>query len=188
MPARELKWSLKIAYMKRINKIIAILFGVVLFTFLSNSLYSQSSASVDVQAEARIVSGIAITNTGGLAFGKIVRSAAAGTVVLDPSTNQLTTKDGVSLGQNAGFNAAYFTVNGEPGYNFQLAVPSSISISNGAASMNVEHFTTSLGSANQGMLNLNGSLTFSIGATLKVEANQSTGTYAGSFTVTAAYQ
>ena len=173
--------------MTRINKTLVALFAVALFAILSTSMFAQSNASASAPAEARIVAGIAIANNANLAFGQVVRSAAAGTVVLNPSTNDRTATGGVTLGQNAGFNAAQFTVTGEPAYKFQLTVPSSINISNGSATMKVDGFTTSLAS-NQGTLDVSGTTVFSLGATLNVDANQATGTYSGSFNVTAAYQ
>ena len=176
--------------MTRINKTLATLFAVALITVLSGSLFAQSNASADGNAEARIVAGIAIAKNIDLAFGQIVRSASAGTVTLDPSTNQRTAKGGVTLGQNAGFNAAEFEVTGEPDYKFQLELPKSIDITRngGKEIMVVDGFTTSLGSSNDGTLDKKGSTMFNLGATLNVDANQTTGTYAGSFTVTATYQ
>ena len=177
--------------MTRINKTLVALFAVAaLFTVLTGSMFAQSTASAGGNAEARIVAGISIAKNVDLAFGQIVRSASAGTVTLDPSTNQRTAKGGVTLGQNAGFNAAAFTVTGEPEYKFQLTLPKSIDITRqgGKEIMAVNGFTTTLGTSNEGALDSKGSMDFSLGATLNVDANQATGTYDGSFSVTATYQ
>ena len=176
--------------MTRINKTLAALFAVALFTVLTGSMFAQSTASTSGNAEARIVAGISIAKNVDLAFGQIVRSASAGTVTLDPSTNQRTAKGGVTLGQNAGFNAAEFEVTGEPEYKFQLTLPKSINITRqgGKEIMSVDGFKTTLGATNEGALDSKGSMAFSLGATLNVDANQATGTYDGSFSVTATYQ
>ena len=54
--------------------------------------------------------------------------------------------------------------------------------------MAVNDFTTTLGSSNEGALDSKGAMDFSLGATLNVDANQATGIYDGSFSVTATYQ
>ena len=173
--------------MTRINILSAI---AILFVAVSGSMFAQSNANASANAEARIVAGIAITKNVDLAFGQIVRSASAGAVTLDPTTNDRTASGGVTLGQNAGFNAASFAVTGEPDYKFQVTLPSAIDITrrNGTEIMVVDGFTTSLGSGDQGTLDQNGGLSFNLGATLHVGGMQATGTYDGSFSVTAAYQ
>ena len=176
--------------MTRINKALAAIFAVVLITGFSSSSFAQSNASASANADARIVAGITIAKTTDLAFGQIVRSVDPGAVVLDPVSNQRSATGGVTLGQNAGFHAAEFAVTGEPAYAFQLTLPTSIAITrnNGSETMAVDNFTSSLGTGDLGTLDANGAKNFTLGATLHIAGSQATGTYVGSFAVTASYQ
>ena len=164
--------------MKNLFALAAIL---VLF---SASAFAQSNATATASAEARIVAGIALTSVEDMSFGQIVRSATAGDVILDVNGDR-TAQGGVTLGQNGGSKAAEFEATGEDGYTYAVTLPSSITLTRngGSETMSVDDFTSSVSTY---ILN-GGAQSFSIGATLRVGANQATGLYNGSFDVTAAY-
>jgi len=173
--------------MKKTNLLAILAAGI--FFVLGATMYAQNNASATASAEAKIVSGISLEKIDDMQFGQIVRSSAAGTVMLDPSTGDRSAFGGVTLGQNGGYQVAKFSAAGEGEYTYAVTLPQSITIAkaNSNATMTVDQFTSSLGLANTGALDINGEDEFTIGATLNVDANQETGLYSGEFTVTAAY-
>ncbi len=176
--------------MTRINRTLVALFAVAaLFTVLTGSMFAQSTASANGNAEARIVAGISLAKTTDLSFGQIVHGPTAGTVTLNPSTNVRTANGGVTLGQNGGAHAAMFAVTGEPNYNYSLTLPTSVYLMlNGNGSLLLlDNFTSTL-NGNAGTLDNTGNHSFSIGARANIAAMAYTGVYSGSFIATVTYQ
>lgn len=177
--------------MKNITFAIAI--AVAAAIGFAGTASAQRTATASASASAKIVSGISLSKTQDLNFGQVVRSASAGTVVLDPSNAARTFNGGVTVGQNGGNAYAQFTAAGEPAYAYSVTLPSSITITQSVASgtpatMTVTGLASTLGSSNNGVLNSEGTNGFNVGGTLNVAANQATGSYAGSFNVTVSYQ
>jgi hypothetical protein len=89
-------------------------------------------------------------------------------------------------------NAAY-TVYGSKNAHYIVTLPANnvVTITNGASSMSVNNFTiftVNNGTGNAtGKLNLTGSDTFRVGATLILNNGQPAGVYSGTFTVSVAY-
>jgi len=141
------------------------------------------SSSATAMASAQIYQPISIQKPVDLNFGALIATRTAGQVLLGPDGSRQAT-GGVLLASAAGVSSARFQVAGEPHATFSVSLPASVQITSGAHQMLVEGFST--GGATQ-LLDASGHLSLNVGATLGVEANQTPGTYAGTFTVTVAY-
>ncbi len=132
------------------------------------------------------IGSISVAKTQDMQFGAVVRSAAGGTVTINPNTAQVI-YSGVTRGQTITYHPASFSVTGEPNYEFSVRLPKKANLSRagGKKPMSVVDFTAT---AAGGQLDNKGTATFNVGATLEVGANQETGSYSGSFTVMVEYQ
>lgn len=128
---------------------------------------------------------IAISNAGGLAFGKFV-AGSGGTVTVSPGSMR-SASGGVAVVPSSAGTAAQFVVTGDANLTYAITVPGNgvVSLTNGAYSMAVNNFTSSPNST--GTLGGGGSQTLLVGATLSVGGNQATGSYSGVFDVTVNY-
>jgi len=157
--------------------------GGVLFLAAGNPARAQSSASAN--ASVTIVPAIALTNNTALAFGLIV-AGPGGTVTLTTSGSR--TKTGtIILPSSESYSEAAFVVLGPAEETFSLSLPSSVTLglAGGSATMTITNFTSNPSTG--GSLNSGGSATVTVGGTLNVGANQTLGSYVGSFTVTVSY-
>ncbi len=119
-----------------------------------------------------------------MGFGEIYVGAFPGTVVLSPSGTR-TAQGSVTLGSSAGVAAAQYSITGEHYLTVAIQLPSSAVLSSGSNSMTLDGFT----SAPSGtlVLDVNGQGAFAVGASLHMAAWQPRGAYAGSYSVTVAY-
>lgn len=147
------------------------------------------SSTTNGAAQAAVVRSMRIVPVAPLSFGQITRPTAAGTVILDPA-GVITTTGGVltstAITQTVTRGPGTFTVTGDPGRLFTLALPTVTLLRRGPRFMLLGAFRSNwtAGSALDG----SGSFALSVGATLRVGANQTIGTYAGSYAVTVTYQ
>jgi subtilase family serine protease len=120
-----------------------------------------------------------------LAFGQVVPSEASGTVVITANGGGTTrTATGGTSVMPGPFGASVFFVTGETGSPVTVVLPSSILVNSGANTMTVDTFQSSPSSP----YNQPASGQFlSVGGTLHVAANQSPGTYSGTFEVSVNY-
>lgn len=152
--------------------------AILAIAAFSNNANAQSTASAT--ATARIVTPIAISKTLDMNFGNIATNGAVGTVVLTPA-NARTLTGGVTLPAVTGtVEAAKFTVTGEGEYAYGLTLPAdnTITITNASAvgkDMKVSTFTS-----NSAKKLIAGTETFSVGATLNLNASQPAGLYTNS--------
>ena len=174
--------------MKMKNKMIASAIALIGFAASSNA---QVSATAD--AEATIVTPIAISKTADMNFGNVAVSTSAGTVVLAPATDARTTTGGITLPVVTGtVQAAAFTVSGQANYTYAITLPgSALTIENAAADLMTVGTFTSFPSAT-GTLSGAGSQTLKVGGTLNVAGSQAAGVYSSNtaaeeFTVTVNY-
>lgn len=142
------------------------------------------AADADSTAGAEIIAPLQISNSAALYFGTIAPSLTAGdTVVVSAAGAKSCGAELTCLTDD--HTAAQFDVTGEADASYTISLPTSVSISNGAgANMTVDNFT---GSKATGTL-VSGADSFNVGGTLGVAANQATGEYTGTFTVTVEYQ
>lgn len=154
-------------------------------------------AHASAKAQAVVLRRLSFVKVQDLDFGRIVPAATAGTVVLAPDGSRSTT-GGVRLSGGAGKPAIF------AGYGYYYG---NVSISTGANTVTLTRVggtqtmtmdTFIIGSNPQQQLTTTpktfyiaattGMFTFPIGATLRVNANQTPGVYNGTLTVTLNYQ
>ena len=170
--------------MKTISRFALTTLAALTLVSTVNAAGTQNSATTSASAKANIITQISILKTVDLNFGDVVPSAAAGTVVVDP-TGARTSTLGVSLGNATGVAAAAFTVGGAPSATYTISLPTTpVTINSGANSMTVTNFTSN--PSGTGTLSA-GTQTLNVGGTLNVGINQATGAYAGPFNVTVSY-
>ncbi len=109
---------------------------------------------------------------------------SSGTVTVTPEGAR-SSSGGVTLAGPAGVSPSTFTVSGEPALAFSIVLTSSTTLSDGGSAMTVDSFTSSPEST--GTLDASGNREIRVGATLHVAAGQTSGSYAGSFSVMVAY-
>lgn len=157
-----------------------------------SSKVSAQSSTASADAQATIITPIAISKTTDLNFGVMsVSATTAGTCVLSTS-NGRTATGGVNLSTTGtqSSNAAY-TITGQEDATFAITLPGSATVTKEVGvTMNIKDFTARVqdagADATTGTLT-GGTRTMSVGATLEVAAGQATGVYNGSFDVTVAY-
>ena len=114
-------------------------------------------------------------------FGTMLTTGTAGTVTVTPAG----ARSSVNVDLFGGLpSAASFDVTGEAGQAYFITLPSSTILSSGANTMTVDTFNHDAGAT---PTLVGGSDTFNVGATLNVGATQASGTYSGTFAVTANY-
>lgn len=161
-----------------------ILGAILIFFALSIPAFAQVSADANVTAS--IIQGLTITNVGGssIDFGEIVTSTSAQNPTVDPN------------------NGANFEVTGESNHDITVTF-NNVTLDDGGSNTmvftpSVEHTGTSStyssgtavtsgGTVNLGDVSGTGTLYLWAGGSLAVGANQATGSYSGTFTVTVAY-
>lgn len=127
-----------------------------------------------------------VTNTEDLDFGDLSSGATTGRAIVDANTDALTTTGGVTpLGGTP--NAAIFYAVGTLNRLFIVQIPNgSITLTNGSGgTMTVSNWTSN-GPVNRN-LGPTGVAVIRVGGRLNVGANQASGTYSGTFTVTVVY-
>ena len=172
-------------------KKLFILIAVTIFiTGFSTKVMAQ--ATQNTAAAAKIVTPISITQTASLHFGTMAISAGTpGTCVLTTQGTRTQT-GGVNLSVQAptASNAAY-NVSGAVSTTYGITLPSTITVTSGAANMTINSLLARTASAAAngltGTLSAAGTDNFTVGGTLNVAAGQATGIYTGTFDVTVAY-
>lgn len=172
------------------RKSIALIMVMTYFQFIQCYVYGQTSSTVtNIGIDAKVIAPISASNTGStnLNFGTISRSSVAGTVIIT-ADGQRSSTGGVSILTSSLFTAAPFAVSGENSAGFNLTLPDNDDVkmtrTGGTEEMEVTNFTHNSGL----VLSSSGAATFSVGATLNLDADQVAGDYTGSFNVTIAYQ
>lgn len=175
------------------RRVVKLFLPVALSAMLAPTASAQAGDVVTATANVEIVAGLSITNTVGLDFGDMFAPGAAGSVVVSPA-GALSVSGVTHAGGTV--SAASFNVNQTQGQPiFYVVIPTSITISNGSDTMVVDTFTTNV--TNPGACVTSGGaapgprgqcpkapFVLTVGATLRVGANQPFGAYTGTFDVT----
>jgi len=195
--------------MKKIIRYVSVIAVVI---GIGETLYAQNSATVsNISADARIILPMALQKLTPLNFGTLIwPSTGTGSATMSPNvsgfpTPQLpTTSGGVAAILQGSTDAqhtygpgpATFLAKGEPGFLFNVQLPTSAVIiwENGISSptLTVDNFISNL-SGNIGTLTLAipsatiGTCPFMVGATVHVPSGATSGWYSGDFIVTVAY-
>lgn len=141
---------------------------------------AQAANSVTAGATVEIAAPVAITQTTALAFGNIGPSAAAGSVTVSLAGAKSVTGGVSDLGGSHAAGA--FSVTGASGATYSVTIDGTVSLTGPGTAM-----TATLTNDGGGSLT-GGTDTFNVGATLAVGANQTAGSYSGSYTVSVDYQ
>ena len=142
----------------------------------ANSSFAQANATAS--ASATIITPITIVKDVDMNFGNVAVSATlAGTVVLAPAGTRTTGgAGGVTLPATVGtVAAASFTVSCQANYTYAITLPGTQTLTSGGNTMTVDNFSSNPSST--GTLSGTGSEVLTVGATLNVNANQSSGVY-----------
>ena len=181
--------------MKKVMLVAGLLTILGLTTLLplanaSVAVGNANTATATATAKADIVRGLTIAKTQDLNFGQIVPNRG-GVITVSTEGSRTSTDPAMLIPETYDAPlAAAFDVTGDGAHAFQIILPEATKITNGKDSMVVDRFVSSLGSESKlsGELNETGKQDFTVGANLKVDANQSAGAYAGTFEVTVTYQ
>jgi len=164
--------------MKKIYTLIGI------FSLLFSSM-SFAQATANFNASVTIIQPIGITTSSDLKFAN-VDAKNGGEVILSPNSTR-TTSGEIELADGGIASAASFEITGEAGYTYAVTLPGdNYVLSNGSETIEIKNFTSDFKSENALAV---GSQTINVGATLKVNPNQTPGTYVnqGGFNVAVNY-
>ncbi|GAA0620571.1 hypothetical protein GCM10009422_15300 [Brevundimonas kwangchunensis] len=153
---------------------------------------AQSSAQTTGTGSITVIRPLTITKNADLKFGTVVRpSTGSGTVTVSAAGARSVAGGVVGLSSGDTPQAAQFTVDGEGGQSISVTIPSTFSIANGSDTLTVTTSNNLSGSAATQTLSNSlgsaGSLSFRVGGSVPVASTSPTGTYSGTFTVSAAY-
>lgn len=158
----------------------------------SGSAFAQAAntSSATAAGSVTIVRPLTITNTSGLAFGRIVKPRTGdGTVSIANNSNTVVAGSGAVALSGITTSRAVFTVDGEGGQAIGISMPSSMTLSGNGDTIEVT-LAPDFGSTEtlSGALAGSGSKTLNVGGGFDLPSAQASGAYTGSFTVTVAYQ
>ncbi|MEO6225575.1 MAG: DUF4402 domain-containing protein [Sphingomicrobium sp.] len=142
--------------------------------------------SAPASATGTVLRSVTVTKLKDLDFG-ILSSAVAGTAVIEPNADVLTTTGGV-LRMGGTAHAAQFGGSATKSAVVNIKVPNqpvTLTRVGGPQTMTVSNFT--LQGQNKRTIAAQTFFTFRVGGTLNVAANQTEGTYLGTFNVTVQY-
>ncbi|SHF54926.1 protein of unknown function [Salegentibacter echinorum] len=159
-------------------------FTFILFALIAGTTFAQdeAKATATANAAADIVSPIGISAQQDLNFGKVANNTAGTVVVATDGTISASTLSQIGSTSPA---AASFNATAANGFNYTIALPSSVTLSNGTEKITVDNFNHDAGASSQGT---GSTQTIGVGATLNVAAEQATGNYKGKFDVTVTYE
>ncbi|HJW09635.1 MAG TPA: DUF4402 domain-containing protein [Holophagaceae bacterium] len=129
---------------------------------------------------------ITITGVSGLDFGKLISGATSGTLTLSPAGATSASGGVTTFGGLA--SACVLTISGGANRNYTITLPANgaVTATGPGPAMGVNNFLSA--PSGTGNLGAGGSQNLLIGATLSVAANQTDGSYSGSFDVTVSLQ
>jgi len=158
----------------------------VILTGISGAAFAQATASVTTTGSATIIQPITLTPGTGLAFGTIVRpGTGTGTVTIDSTTGTRTVANGV-VALASSTSRAVYTVNGEGGSSFSIAVPATFNLT-GPSTIPVTLTPTGSTGTLSNALGTAGTASFGVGGNFSIASTTATGSYTGTYNVTVAY-
>ncbi len=163
-------------------KNIYLLLTIIALCF-TNIIFAQATANFS--ASVTIIQPIGITTISNLSFSN-VDAKNGGEVTLTPNSTRTTNGD-VELAEGGNVSAASFEITGESGYTFAVTLPSdNYVLSNGNETIEINNFTSDF---NNETALADGSQIINVGATLKINPNQTPGNYVnqGGFNVAVNY-
>jgi hypothetical protein len=145
-----------------------------------------ATPSTNATGTALVLRPVSVIKLEDMDFGDLWPSAA-GTAVLEPNADTLTTTGGVTMVGGTPHSAEFAgSAQSSAVVNIKLPnQPSTLTRVGGTQTMTVSNFT--LQGQNKRTIAAQTAFTFRVGGTLNVAANQVEGTYVGTFTVTVQY-
>ena len=155
-----------------------LLSSTFLFLFFASSAFAASATGT---SNARVVTPISVSATTALEFGSFASSGALGTI-----TQAGVVTGGVTvLSAGATRTAGVFTVTGEASAGYTFTLPATATLTSGANNMTANlSYASGTGSRT---LSAGGTDNVTVNGVLSVAANQATGAYTGTYSVTAVY-
>ncbi len=149
---------------------------------------SASAQTVNTVIGAKVVAAITLAEVSPMHFGTMTSPTTISQVNLLDDGSRTTTGDVTLLAQLPNPAAASYEVTGEGGATYAITLPATATISNGipANNMTVSNFVCSIPSL-VGTISFSGTDEFTLGAKLTLAAGQASGSYAGTFDVSVAY-
>lgn len=132
--------------------------------------------------------GQTLGNTAALSFGSFT-AGAGGTITVNTAGARVKTGSVILVSQGGSASAAQFTITGTASAAFSITLPTDGTVflsDGGSGSMALNSFTSN--PSGSGVLSGGGTQQISVGATLTVGSQQTSGSYSGSFNVTVNYQ
>lgn len=159
---------------------------------IASPAFAQSTASTTGTGSITIIRPLTIAKSADLKFGTVVRpSSGSGSVVVSAAGSRTVDGGVVALASGDTPQAAQFEITGEGGQSISVTIPATFTMVNGADSLTVTTSNNLVGSAGaqtlSNALGSAGSLGFNVGGSVSVDSATNTGTYSGTFTVSAAY-
>lgn len=137
-------------------------------------------------AQAVALAPLSIVNSQDLDFGRLIAGATAGTVSIDANSGARTQTGGVTAAGGTPTPGQFFTVGQNSFLVFiNTSAPPTLTRAGGGATMTLTALT--LNGGNLRLFPANNIIELRYGGTLAVAANQLTGTYTGTYTVTVTY-
>lgn len=158
-----------------------------IFLLTGYDLYSQNLAIFNSNVYAKVLArkvgdAYSIEKISDLYFGNIVIASSSGTLTINPQNNSTTNTGGVTPLPSIRTRAE-FLVKGKANMDFSISInTSSITLQNTGNSG--QTITLSLTNYTTGRFNNIGDAYLYVGGTLNIGANQPSGSYQGTFTVT----
>lgn len=150
---------------------------------------SFSTGGCSTLVAAKILRSIAVVKSSDLRFGTLIRGA--GSISLSPAGSRSAAGQ-ASFAPGSSAAAARFDVTGEGGQAIDVTVPATFTLSNGTTTLTVTTSNNLPGDTSSqtlgGAIGTDATLTVGVGGTIPLTATTPSGTYTGSFTVTASYQ
>jgi hypothetical protein len=140
------------------------------------------------QTKVNVSSGVTIVNTADLHFGDFIAGTTRSDFRLNPNTGILNQRNGNAISIGGAPTAASFTATGTPLLRVRITSGQNrifITRDGGTETMRVNRFRFD-GPRNR-FLNAAGEVTYQVGGQLRIGANQTPGTYRGTFNVTIDY-
>lgn len=160
--------------------------GWLLAAALIPAASAQAAKTATANTRAVILKPLTIVKVNDLNFGNIVPGATAGTVVINAASGASSKTGGVTIfGTN--HNNASFTVTGSGGHNYIITLGAAPKLTRAGGTQTMTMTALTLNGAKTRAMPAAGTATLTIGGTLAVAANQTPGSYTGTFSVTVAY-
>lgn len=173
------------------NKLICTAAALAAVAFAAPAM-AQSVASTTGTGSITVIRPLTITKNADLKFGTVVRpGTGSGTAVVSAAGVRSVTGGVVGLASGDTPQASQFTVDGEGGQSISVTIPATFSMANGTDTLVVTTSNNLTGSAGtqtlSNALGAAGTLVFKVGGSVPIGSTTPTGAYAGTFTVSAAY-